>query len=77
MKYVLLAALLATLSPAQAGDNGIDVDCDARPYVGVCQEADPAGTPESEVLVAPTNPVPETDCGSRPYVGVCDTETEG
>ncbi len=77
MKYVLLAALLASLSAAQAADIGGDVDCDARPYVGVCQEVDSVGAPESQVIVAPTNPAPETDCSSRPYVGVCDTETEG
>lgn len=77
MKYVLFAALLATLSPAQAGDTDMEVDCAARPYVGVCQEVGPVETPESQALFAPTNPATETDCSAYPYVGVCDTEPEG
>jgi len=75
MKYVLLAALLATLSPAQAGDTDTEVDCATRPYVGACQEDDPV---ETVVLQAfePRAKDPETDCSAYPYVGVCDTETD-
>jgi hypothetical protein len=76
MKYVLLAALLATLSPAQAGDTNLEIDCATRPYVGACEDAGPSETAATLVLVEPKNPAPETDCSAYPYVGVCDTAAE-
>jgi len=76
MKSVLFAALLATLSPVQAGDTDLEVDCASRPYVGACEDDLPIETAESQVLVEPKNPAPETDCSAYPYVGVCDTATE-
>ena len=76
MKYVLLAAMLATLSPAHAGDANTEVDCATRPYVGVCQEDDPVETVVHQAFIEPKAEDPETDCSAYPYVGVCDMETE-
>lgn len=76
MKYVLLAALLATLSPAQAGDTDKEVDCATRAYVGVCQEDDPVGMVEGKVFIEPQTKDPEADCSAYPYAGICDMETE-
>lgn len=77
MKYVLLAALLATLSSAQAGDIEKDIDCAARAYVGTCQEDDPIETVVPRAFIEPKAKDPETDCSAYPYVGVCDMSTDG
>lgn len=77
MKYVLFAALLATLSPAQAGDTNTEVDCATYPYVGVCQEGDPVETVVIQGFIEPKAKDPETDCSAYPYVGVCDMSTDG
>ena len=76
MKYALLAALLATFSPAQAGDTDKEADCASRAYVGVCQEDDPVETVVGKVFIEPQAKDPETDCSAYPYAGICDMETE-
>lgn len=77
MKYVLFAALFATLSPAQAGDTDTDVDCATRAYVGACQEDDPVVTVVPQAFIEPKAKDPETDCSAYPYVSICDMATEG
>lgn len=77
MKYVLLAVLLATLSPAQAGDTETDVDCATHAHVGACQEDDPVETGAPQAFIEPKAKAPVTDCSAYPYVGVCDMSTDG
>jgi hypothetical protein len=75
MKSVLFAALLATLSPVQAGHTVMEDDCASRPYVGVCPEVDSTEAAESQAFIEPKTPATGPDCNTHPYVGVCDEAT--